>query len=553
MAVQGWEVSNALNNISFDKATSWDYIPGTAFREIYGLKKKDLISFDKCCEGIAELLTELLKGQEPIPDELFCARLLCLNKCPDSNGKLENIRPISIVGVLMKLMERVIQGRVELWEALNDIKISKEQVGFVKGLGCDVNIMRLRQRVYDLKFLRTKEEKYVFFIDLKAAYDSVNHRKLFVKMEERGYSAEIINAIRVIYSSARMRLNTLQKHINVNRGVLQGGILSPWLFNIYIDDLVRSLKSVSFEVLAYADDLAVICKNKQELDKVIECLGNWATVNEIEVNKKKSGILIVDNDRNNMSKYKGYPIKVTYKYLGMKLNSQLSPLTGLEETKKKLEVYLMRSNWINKFTLTPKSLLNLSMYYQRSRVIYGMSCFLDMKGIIDRVERGNLQYTKSILGLSNQVNSNRLRVILNRPLDRHSLWVLMRKNIMKYKKHFGDEPWIFNKIDSEYVKWLSKVAGSEKAEGIIKIEKEDYGKFKWYVGDYSIKSLALEDGLEIADHYRNTHNKKYFMAWDKRDGHMIRYLVNFGFYKERIMRKCVLCGEANSRTHFNII
>ena len=250
-----------------------------------------------------------------------------------------------------------------------------------------------------------------------------------------------------------------------------------------------------------------------------------------------------------MSKYKGYPVKVTYKYLGMKLNSQLSPLTGLEETKKKLEVYLMRSNWINRSTLTPKSLINLSMYYQRSRVIYGMSCFLDVKGIIDAVERGNLQYTKSILGLSNQVSSDRLRIILNRPLDRHSLWVLMRKNMRKYKNHFGDEPWIFNKIDSEYEKWLYKVAGNEKAAEIIKNEKGNYGKFKWYICDYSIKSMAVEDGLEIADHYRSTHNKKYFMAWDKRDGHMIRYLVNFGFYRSRIIPLCMHCGEANSRAH----
>ena len=549
MKINDWEVSNAFDNISFDKATSWDYIPGAAFKEVYNLKKTDRISFDKCCLGISRLLTEMLRGNEPIPEELFCARLLCLNKCPDLNGKLENIRPISIIGVLMKILERVIESRVKIYENLNGIRTNKAQVGFVKGLGCDVNIMRLRQRVYDLKFLRTKEEKYVFFIDLKAAYDSVNHRKLFSKMKLKGYSTEIINAIKVIYSSARMRLNTLQKYINVNRGVLQGGILSPWLFNIYIDDLVTSLKTVSFEVLAYADDLAVICKNKAELNKVIDLLEGWATSNEIAVNRKKSGILVIDNDRNDMHHHRGYPVKMTYKYLGIKLNNQLSPLSGLEETKKKLAVYLMRNNWINKFTLTPKSLINLSMYYQRSRVIYGMSCFLDMKNIIESVERGNLQYTKSILGLSNQVNSNRLRVILNRPLDRHMLWVLMRKSMRKYKNHFGEEPWIYNKISYEYEKWLGKLAGNEKTEEIYKMEKKDYGKFKSIVGDYSIKSLAIEDGLEIAEHYRATHYKKYFMSWDKRDGHMIRYLVNHGFYKARIIPTCKHCGEANSRTH----
>jgi len=150
-----------------------------------------------------------------------------------------------------------------------------------------------------------------------------------------------------------------------------------------------------------------------------------------------------------MNQYKGYPIKVNYKYLEMKLNSQLTPLSGLEETNKKLDVYLMRNNWINRFTLTHKSLINLSMYYQRSRVIYGMSCFLDMKRIIYSVETGNLKYTKSILGLNNQVNSERLRIIMNRPLDRQSLWVLMRKNMRKYKNYFGEEPWIYNKISLE--------------------------------------------------------------------------------------------------------
>ena len=115
-----------------------DYILGLAFKGIYNLKEKDKISFHKFWSGIAGLLTEQLKGYEPIPDELFCARLLCLNKCPGTNGKLENIRPISIIGMPMKMMERVIQSRVEIYECLNDIEISKAQVGFVKDLECDV-------------------------------------------------------------------------------------------------------------------------------------------------------------------------------------------------------------------------------------------------------------------------------------------------------------------------------------------------------------------------------------------------------------------------------
>ncbi len=103
-----------------------------------------------------------------------------------------------LIGILIKILERVIQCRVEIFESLNEIRISRSQIGFVKGLGCDVNIMQVRQRVNDRKFLRTKKEKYVFFIYLKAAYDSVNLKILFKKMEKKGYNSRIVNAIKVI-------------------------------------------------------------------------------------------------------------------------------------------------------------------------------------------------------------------------------------------------------------------------------------------------------------------------------------------------------------------
>jgi len=131
-----------------------------------------------------------------------------------------------------------------------------------------------------------------------------------------------------------------------------------------------------------------------------------------------------------------------------------------------------------------------------------------MSKIIDSFERGNLRYTKSILGLSNQVKSDRLRIILNRPLDRHSLWVLMRKSMKKYKDHFREELWMYNKINYDYERWLNKVACKEKSQDLFELEKIDYGKFKWNIGEYSIGSMASNDGLEITDNYRETHNKK---------------------------------------------
>jgi hypothetical protein len=142
----------------------------------------------------------------------------------------------------------------------------------------------------------------------------------------------------------------------------------------------------------------------------------WSLENEIAVNKKKSGILTIDKDRHDKHKYREYPMKVTYKYLGIKLNRQMCPRAGLDEMNKKLEVYLSRSNWINKKCFSPKSLITLAGYYQHSRLIYGMSCFLDRKDIVESVEKSNIKYSKSILGLSNQVNSNRLRLILGKPL-----------------------------------------------------------------------------------------------------------------------------------------
>jgi len=62
----------------------------------------------------------------------------------------------------------------------------------------------------------------------------------------------------------------------------------------------------------------------------------------------------------------------------------------------------------------------------------------------------------------------------------------MRKNMKKYKDYFGEEPWMYNKINYDYERWLNKVAGKEKSQELFELERIDYGKFKWNIGEYSI-------------------------------------------------------------------
>ena len=148
--------------------------------------------------------------------------------------------------------------------------LNPKQTGFIPKLGCEVNLARLRQRVDDV-LAEGNGQKFLLFIDLKNAYDSVNHQILFNRLRAIGIVEEIINTISKFYSNAKMRLSIEQQPLNVNRGVLQGSILSPMLFNIYINERIMT-------IVAYADDIAVICRSREELTKVMVTIERWQII-----------------------------------------------------------------------------------------------------------------------------------------------------------------------------------------------------------------------------------------------------------------------------------
>ena len=91
----------------------------------------------------------------------------------------------------------------------------------------------------------------------------------------------------------------------VNNGVLQGSLISPMLFNLYINDLIKELNQNSYEILAYADDLCILCEGINQLLNVLNKIEKWSILNGINVNKKKSGIMILKgtDDRSEIELY----------------------------------------------------------------------------------------------------------------------------------------------------------------------------------------------------------------------------------------------------------
>ena len=220
----------------------------------------------------------------------FTSRLVPLNKVFPSIPTIRQMRPIMVCSSLQKLLE--LRFLPAVTEYLKN-KLHRSQVGFVPGMGIQVNLLRAIC-VTKISTDENKKCRYGLFIDFANAYNTVPHTLLFQKLRQKKcMSEDEIDYLEALYAQYRIQIG--DRKIKYNRGVVQGSILSPALFDIYIKDLAEeiSLKTgLSFEdILFYADDILILCQSPAQIKKCIEIIEKWSELNGMELNKKKSGIL----------------------------------------------------------------------------------------------------------------------------------------------------------------------------------------------------------------------------------------------------------------------
>ena len=108
---------------------------------------------------------------------------------------------------------------------------------------------------------------YVMLLDATKAFDKVNYVKLFYQLIDRGLNPFIIRCLLYMYTHQCLNVswnNSQSKYFPTTNGVKQGGVLSPILFSVYIDELLTRLKLSGYGCMvghvycgafAYADDI----------------------------------------------------------------------------------------------------------------------------------------------------------------------------------------------------------------------------------------------------------------------------------------------------------
>ena len=243
-------------------------------------------------------ITLLSVVQSMFPDALKIARVIPLFKSGDKHV-FTNYRPVSLLPQFSKILEKLFNNRLDSFIEKNCI-LSECQYGFRNSRSTYMALMDLIENICE----SIDKKKYVMgiFIDLKKAFDTIDHNILLNKLYHygiRGISNDWIES----YLENRKQFVQYDDAISVCKeilcGVPQGSILGPKLFILYINDICNISEIMKF--VLFADDTNILCKHENyvslcELVNVeLSKLSKWFSINKLSLNVKKTSYMVFGN------------------------------------------------------------------------------------------------------------------------------------------------------------------------------------------------------------------------------------------------------------------
>ena len=319
-------------------------------REVFAAVKEINVSKSSGVEGISSYVIKEVFGMI-IPEIAFMFNLsLTAARFPDQWKKalvipipktgnlsdVQNYRPISLLPLPGKVLEKLVHQQISNHLETNSL-LANSQHGFRKDHSTLHSIAQLTK--YINAKLDSKLPTLVAYIDIKKAFDCVQHDVLLSKLANLNLDQTVISWIGSYLSNRKQRVlanGVHSSYLDVTQGVPQGSVLGPLFYIVYANDLSTILKKCN--IALYADDTVLFTANATFADSVsklqsdMNSLSVWCKSNGVSVNVSKTKVMTFGSPKTLKElpqyqvSYGGLPLQTvsSYKYLGLTMDSQLN-------------------------------------------------------------------------------------------------------------------------------------------------------------------------------------------------------------------------------------
>ena len=220
-------------------------------------------------------------------------------------GKISHIRPndfrpISLSSFLLKGLERLLDAFIR--ENLDPKRLSKSQHAYNKGKSTESALHELVGTIESS--LKYREYTMVAFLDIEGAFNNIHSSAIIAALSRLSVNGGIIKFIKRLLTKRRISANlgttTLTRF--VNRGTPQGGVLSPLIWNLAVNEILLDLDKSGCKVVAYADDVAIAASGKfpniirDNLQFALNKVARWARSSGLGVNPNKTELVLFTKD-----------------------------------------------------------------------------------------------------------------------------------------------------------------------------------------------------------------------------------------------------------------